>query len=157
MMNVPGPGRSMQRRSPAPGTEPGGGGLPPNIPARSISPAVGMGGPMGAQAGMSRSSAGSSRSVQGPGGGPGSGGGGSTRRNNVSNHLRAITSSLLTMPSDTTVIRQFVVCPAVANRKERNTPACCHQATTRNPDTMVSRKRNRYPGLRRLCTAGLRV
>ncbi|KAA8629000.1 hypothetical protein SMACR_00018 [Sordaria macrospora] len=86
MMNVPGSGRPMQRRSPAPGTEPagggGGGGPPPNIPARSISPAVGMGGHMGAQAGMSRSSAGSNRSVQGPGGGPG--GGGSTRRNNSS-------------------------------------------------------------------------
>ncbi|KAK3493354.1 AIP3-domain-containing protein [Neurospora crassa] len=87
MMNVPGPGRPMQRRPPAPGTEPGGGGgggggPPPNMPARSISPAVGMGGHMGPQAGMSRSSAGSSRSVQGPGGGPG--GGGSTRRNNSS-------------------------------------------------------------------------
>ncbi|KAK1775469.1 actin interacting protein 3-domain-containing protein [Copromyces sp. CBS 386.78] len=93
MMNIPGSGRLMQRRSPAPGTEPGGGGgggggPPPNIPARSISPAVGMGGHMGAQAGMSRSSAGSNRSVQGPGGGPG--GGGSTRRNNSSGSTSSV-------------------------------------------------------------------
>ncbi|KAK3396976.1 actin interacting protein 3-domain-containing protein [Sordaria brevicollis] len=94
MMNGPGPGRSMQRRTPAPGTEPGGGGggggPPPNIPARSISPAVGMGGHMGPQPGMSRSSAGSNRSVQGPGGGPGNAGGGSTRRNNSSSSSSSV-------------------------------------------------------------------
>lgn len=45
---------------------------------------------MGPQPGMSRSSVGSNRSVQGPGGGPGNGGGGSTRRNNSSSSTSSV-------------------------------------------------------------------
>ncbi|KAK3321376.1 actin interacting protein 3-domain-containing protein [Cercophora scortea] len=88
-MNAPGPSRSMQRRSP--GAEPG---PPPNIPVRSISPAVGMGG-MGMGMGMGmggmgvgtnsgvapRSSASASSRGQSANG---LGAGGSTRRNNSS-------------------------------------------------------------------------
>ncbi|TPX16805.1 uncharacterized protein E0L32_012357 [Thyridium curvatum] len=66
-MQAPGPSRSMQRRSP--GAEPG---PPPHIPARSMSPAVGMAGPV-----QSRSSTASNRSA-------GSSGGGSSRRANAS-------------------------------------------------------------------------
>ncbi|KAK4455131.1 actin interacting protein 3-domain-containing protein [Podospora aff. communis PSN243] len=73
MMNAPGPSRSMQRRSP--GAEPG---PPPNIPARSISPAVGMGMGVGTNTiGVGPRSSAAGRSSQ-------AGGGGSTRRNNSS-------------------------------------------------------------------------
>ncbi|KAK3315400.1 actin interacting protein 3-domain-containing protein [Apodospora peruviana] len=75
-MNAPGPSRSMQRRSP--GAEPG---PPPNIPLRSISPAVGVGTNSGV---APRSSNASARSGLGPGGSVGGSTGGRERRNNSS-------------------------------------------------------------------------
>lgn len=67
MNNGPGSTRSMQRRSP--GAEPG---PPPNIPARSISPAIGV----GTNSGVAPRSSAAGRSIQSTGGG--------SRRNNVS-------------------------------------------------------------------------
>jgi hypothetical protein len=67
-MQAPGQSqRTLQRRSPGPDP-----GALPNLPARSISPAVGVAGPV-----APRASTASSRSI-------GSAGGGSSRRNNVS-------------------------------------------------------------------------
>ena len=71
IMNAPGPSRSMQRRSP--GVE---SGPPPNIPARTMSPAIGGGMGPGGIGIAPRSSQASARSSH-------SAGGGSTRRNNV--------------------------------------------------------------------------
>ncbi|KAJ9149479.1 Actin interacting protein 3 [Pleurostoma richardsiae] len=68
-MQAPGPSRSMQRRSP--GAEPG---PPPNVPVRSISPAVGIAGAV-----APRSSTASNRSAQSS-----DRGSGSTRRTNTS-------------------------------------------------------------------------
>ncbi|KAK0740139.1 actin interacting protein 3-domain-containing protein [Schizothecium vesticola] len=67
VMNGPGSTRSMQRRSP--GAEPG---PPPNIPARSISPAIGV----GTNSGVAPRSSAAGRSIQSAGGG--------SRRNNSS-------------------------------------------------------------------------
>ncbi|KAK3386557.1 actin interacting protein 3-domain-containing protein [Podospora didyma] len=82
-----GSSRSIQRRSP--GAEPG---PPPNIPARSMSPAVGVGTNNSGIAPRSSGLSGGGRPAQQPatntgGGGPGAGpgaGGGSTRRTNSS-------------------------------------------------------------------------
>ncbi len=75
MMQAPGPSRSMQRRYP--GAEPGG---PSNLPARSMSPAVGVG--TNAASIAPRSSTASSGSGRW-------GGGGGSRKQHVSGRLRA--------------------------------------------------------------------
>ncbi|KAB5583612.1 actin interacting protein 3-domain-containing protein [Coniochaeta sp. 2T2.1] len=103
MNNLGGPSRSIQRRSP--GADPG---PPPSIPARSMSPAVGVGTGGGV---APRSSTASSRSLQNPSGGAGGGGGGGagTRRANVSSLLHNCVSSSRYWPSCLTFSRSFPV------------------------------------------------
>jgi hypothetical protein len=132
--------RSIPRRSPA--ADPG---PPPTVPARSMSPAPGP------QPWASTSSAKSTAN------------GSLNRRQNVS--VASSSSSGLQMhmmltqclPGRRIFTKQPECSPAVPDRKECNPPPCSHEATPRNPYTMVSSPSDRRAGLRCICAARLRV